>query len=90
MTGLFLVHTQTHTHTHTHIHTHTHAHTMTISRTHERTRAGAVCTKKDSSVGTLTTLGAGRSEVRFLLENVQIGSGTHSAFYAMCTRVLSG
>jgi hypothetical protein len=75
------------------IHTHTHhdyfSYTRTHARTHERTR-GRRLHNQDSSAGTLTMLGAGRPEARFLLKNVQIGSGTHSASYAMGTGFLSG
>ena len=74
---------------------HTHTHIMTISRTHAHTKArkdagGRRMHKQDSSVGTLTMLGAELSEVRFLLKIVQIVSGTHSASYAMGTGVVSG
>ena len=92
-------HTHTHTLTHT-THTLTHTtHTYTsndyfsYTRTHERTNArtharGSCMHNQDGSVVALTMVGAGRSEVRFLLKNVQIVSGTHSASYAMGTGVL--
>jgi len=76
-----------------HIYIYTHTQTMTISRTHARMNArkharGSRVHNQDSSVGTVTVLGAERSEVPFRLRNVQIGYGTHSASYTMGTGVL--